>query len=536
MLIPRWARAARGLWRPRMLVLIATVLFLSFAWSGESPLLGPGTPLAEAVYRFGAENSWIRVQNVGDAPAAVEVEYHDEQGNLVGRDACPTPGGCPLLEPGEGWTFFQRDNPSLPHDFRGSAVVTTDQPAVVLLAKDVIQPDGGFLIAGDTLSATTGASTLYLPLTASRDGPQRDWNGRFAVQNLSDTVTACVTITYLSNYTDSEVHWDPYDPSQTDPKPRRKPGCPYGGMPLNPRATIFRGPDTMGVSTPFTGSVRIDTHKNSKGVSASQQFLSATADIWNSLFRPFASYRGLVESELGQTIVLPLVDREVGPLNQWSTHFQIINKDPQKPAQVVIRFEGWDLSQSPPQFVVKLNRITVRGARMCFQDRDDFANCLAPGDRLPQNFVGTARIIASKPIGVVVNRSGKFSDVFTNYRGIRPQDGARRVLLPVLNRNFGPYGNARGWNSWFRVMVADGGSANVTVRYFGRDLPGGTVAYGQHVFREFTVFQHLESVLPDGFAGTAIIESDRPIVALANLTTDVFFGDTDLLYNGIPLP
>jgi hypothetical protein len=43
-------------------------------------------------------------------------------------------------------------------------------------------------------------------------------------------------------------------------------------------------------------------------------------------------------------------------------------------------------------------------------------------------------------------------------------------------------------------------------------------------------------VLPDGFAGSAILESDRPIVALANLTTDVFVGDTDLLYNGIPLP
>ena len=42
-------------------------------------------------------------------------------------------------------------------------------------------------------------------------------------------------------------------------------------------------------------------------------------------------------------------------------------------------------------------------------------------------------------------------------------------------------------------------------------------------------------MLPDGFAGTAIIESDKPIVALANLFTDVFHGDPDLLYNGISL-
>ena len=56
------------------------------------------------------------------------------------------------------------------------------------------------------------------------------------------------------------------------------------------------------------------------------------------------------------------------------------------------------------------------------------------------------------------------------------------------------------------------------------------------VFRETTVFQYLESFLPNGFAGTAILESDRPIVALANIYTDVFTGDTDLLYNGVPLP
>ena len=45
-------------------------------------------------------------------------------------------------------------------------------------------------------------------------------------------------------------------------------------------------------------------------------------------------------------------------------------------------------------------------------------------------------------------------------------------------------------------------------------------------FREFTVFQFNEAFLPNGFAGTAILESDRPIVALADIYTDVFAGDT----------
>jgi hypothetical protein len=291
----------------------------------------------------------------------------------------------------------------------------------------------------------------------------------------------------------------------------------------------------MPIPDGFTGSVRIDLHRNGASIGPEKQFISATGDTWNRLDNPFASYRALDESELGTDIILPLIDRQVGPQNSYSTHFQIENKDPARPARVTLEFQGYDLGKDPVQAVTKTNTLTIRGARLCFQDRDDFANCLAEGDRLPFNFVGTVRITSTEPLGVIVNRSTWMNDTFTNYRGIRPQDGAERVLLPVLNKNYGPSNGKSGWNSWFRVMVADGGAANVTVRYFGLDLPGGSVSYTVPVNREFTVFQYLESMLPNGFAGTAIIEADRPIVALANLTTDVFEGDPDLLYNGIAL-
>jgi hypothetical protein len=73
------------------------------------------------------------------------------------------------------------------------------------------------------------------------------------------------------------------------------------------------------------------------------------------------------------------------------------------------------------------------------------------------------------------------------------------------------------------------------VTYYGLDLPGGQQSYTQRVDREFTVFQNNEFILPDGFAGTAIVTSDKPIVALADIYTDVFSGDPDLVYNGTPL-
>ena len=520
-------------WRRTPVLALAVILFV--VATGRVPVLRqPATPAGafqSASFTFGVENSWIRVQNIGTAEANVTVSYFNEAGAQIAQDACPS-AGCVALGPGQGWTFFQTDNPQLPAGYKGSALVESDQPIVALQAKD-IRRNGEFMIDGNTTSIGAGSSKMYLPLVANRDGAQNDSMGRFAVQNLSDTVTACVGITYLSNSTDSEIAWDPYKAG--DKKATKLAGCPNGGRPLPPRGTLFRDPDTFGLPSNFTGSVRIETYANQAKVPAAQQLLTATADSWNSIFNIFASYRAIDQAEMSTTVLLPLVDREVGPQNGFSTRFQIENKDPSKPAQVTLRFEGFDLDDGNA-FVAKQNTLTVNGARLCFQDRDDFANCLTAGDALPHNFVGTARLTSTQPIGVIVNRGTRFGETFTNYRGFRPDDGARRVLLPVLNKNYGPSNGKSGWNSWFRVLVADGGSANVTIRYVGLDLPGGEQAYTVQAFREFTVFQFNESMLPNGFAGTAILESDRPIVALANVYTDVFPGDGDMTYNGIPLP
>ncbi len=528
-------RALRLLHRLRFAAIAVIVLPLVALASGAIPSFERAARTIASsndslTFSFGVENSWVRVQNIGQNPANVTVTYYSESGQQLAQDGCPS-ALCPPIGPGQGWTFFSANQPQLPLGYRGSAVVESDQPIVALQAKD-IRRNGNFEIDGNTTTLRAGSSTMFLPLISSRDGPQSDWNGRFAIQNMSNTVTACVTITYLSNYTDGEIAWDPYKPGTNGAK---QPNCPNGGRPIAPLSTLFRDPDTFGVPAGFTGSVRIDTSTNGAGVTPDKQLLRATADTWNSLYSPFASYAALNASDMSTTVLLPLVDRQVGPANSYRTHFQIENQDPTRPAIVRLRFEGFDLDHGNA-FVAKESLIGVAGARLCFQDRDDFANCLAPGDALPHNFVGTAKITSTQPLGIIVSRSTSIADTFTNYRGFQPSDGSTRVLLPVLNKNYGPYNGHAGWNSWFRVLVADGGQANVRIRYLGLDLPGGEASYTVHAFREFTVFQYQEGILPNGFAGTAILESDRPIVALANLTTDVFTGDDDLLYNGIALP
>ena len=89
----------------------AALLAVAAFGSNELPSLHPRVQDASAslystTYTFGTENSWVRVQNIGGAPASVTVSYYNEAGQLLGQDGCPS-GSCGPIGPGQGWTFFQ---------------------------------------------------------------------------------------------------------------------------------------------------------------------------------------------------------------------------------------------------------------------------------------------------------------------------------------------------------------------------------------------------------------------------------------------
>ena len=107
------------------------------------------------------------------------------------------------------------------------------------------------------------------------------------------------------------------------------------------------------------------------------------------------------------------------------------------------------------------------------------------------------------------------------------------MILPVLNKNFGPWGGFNGWNSWFRVVAFDGSRARINVLYFSRQFPTGKVTPGTSVDHYRTLRQWDDPLLPDGWVGGAVVIADRPIVVIANLESDVFQGDPVMLYNGI---
>ncbi|MGE0228001.1 MAG: hypothetical protein AB7I38_05480 [Dehalococcoidia bacterium] len=500
----------RGLPRRVTLVPLILVVAACSAFAYARPALD-----AQSL-SLGEENSWIRVQNLGGEAASVDVTFYDRDGNVVAEDGCPD-GGCGPIEPGFGWSFFQQGFGGVAEGYRGSAFVTADQPFVALLARDVFK-GGQFQIAGDTLRLGQGTSTLYLPVVQNHTG----YVSRISVQNSSETADACVRIEYWAEGASSATAVDPPGPTS---------GCPDGGARIPARGTLVRDETNLPV-TNFEGAAIVRAVTTGSGVGASAQRLAATVDTRDRDGAGLATYRGIGPDEVSGTVALPQVDRNASDLEAtWSTRFRILNASPGGANQVKLRYEG---TNGDGERVEIEHEIVVTSALTCDQAASGVAGCLPDEYDLPQSFRGTVRIIATSPIAVVAQRRDSDGSL-DNYRGLTTEAASRQVMLPVVNKNYGPFGEQAGWNSSLRVLTFDGSTAHVRVIYFSKEFPTGRVYGPVSIDGESTLRQWEDGGLPDGWVGSAIVVSDQPVVVVANIETEVFSGDRVLMYGGVSI-
>jgi len=467
------------------------------------------------------ENSWIRIQNVGTDPAEIRIQFHEDDGDVIANDQCPESAKCAALQPGFGWSFFQQTLEDLTPGYQGSAFVTSDQPFVAMLARDSFLDNGRFQIGGDSLYLGNLGGNLYLPLIQNTT----NFVSRIAVQNSSDLRSACVQLIFYEDGMLFPVAVEPLEPTS---------GCTLGGVRLEPRATMFVDEKTMPVRFGFDGSVVVKTYRTDEGIAAGSQTISAMVDSRSRNDAGLASYRGFGENEMSNTLVLPLVDRNATErYSQWSTRFRILSSIPNVPNEVTLLFDG---KNEKGERIEIEHTVNVSASLTCDQRLTGEGACLPSDFDLPSTFLGTVRMDSTNPIAVVVQRISP-NGAIADYRGFSAEEAARQVVLPVVNKNFGPWGDHVGWNSWFRVQTFDGSVAHVTIIYYSKEFPNGlfpTIGSiridGQKTFRQWEV-----SSLPDGWVGSAVIVADRPIVVLANLESDVFEGDPVMLYNAITL-
>ena len=467
------------------------------------------------------ENSWIRIQNVGTDPAEIQIEFYEDDGDVVANDQCPERAKCTALQPGFGWSFFQQTLGDLAPGYQGSAFVTSDQPFVAMLARDSFLDNGRFQIGGDSLYLGSSGGNLYLPLVQNT----ADFVSRIAVQNSSDLRAACVQLIFYEDGMLSPVAVEPLEPTS---------GCTFGGVRLEPRATMFVDEETMPVRFGFDGSVVVKTYRTDEGIAAESQVISAMVDSRSRNDAGLASYRGFGENEMSNTLVLPLVDRNATErYSQWSTRFRILSSIPNVPNEVTLLFDG--MNENGEHVEIE-HTVNVLGSLTCDQRLTGEDACLPADFDLPSTFLGTVRMDSTNPVAVVVQRISPNGSI-ADYRGFSAEEAARQVVLPVVNKNFGPWGDRVGWNSWFRVQTFDDSVAHVTIIYYSKEFPNGLFhtigsvrVNGDKTFRQWEV-----TSLPDGWVGSAVIIADRPIVVLANLESDVFEGDPVMLYNAITL-
>jgi hypothetical protein len=466
------------------------------------------------------ENSWIRIQNVGTSAATIQLDFYDENGELQASDGCPEVDGCAELRPGFGWSFFQQSLDELDPGYQGSAFVTVDQPFVAMLARDTFLSNGSFQIGGDALRLGNAGGKQYLPIVENTSANV----SRITIENSSDSVAACVRVRYYAPGSGQVVASDPASGTA---------GCSAGGRRLEPRATLVFDEQNLPVPLGFDGAAVVETYRTDSGVAPEEQTLAVMVDTRARNGAGLATSRAVAADELSTTVVLPLVDRNASQgQTTWSTRFRILSGTPEVPNEVKLLFDGVNAAGDEVEIE---HTVTVAGALTCDQRFDGSSGCLPPGEALPFTFFGTVRMEATEPVAVVAQRLSN-DGAFADYRGFTAEEASRQVVLPVLNKNFGPWGDLKGWNSWFRVLTFDGSVAHVTVIYYSKQFPDGLFPSGAaRVDGQRTFVQWENRALPDGWVGSAVIVADRPVVVVANLESDVFEGDPVMLYNGVSL-
>jgi hypothetical protein len=472
-------------------------------------------------YTLGVENTSLWVQNGGLFHASLIVDYYDPDGVRIAQDKIDE------LAPGASTVFEQADQPDLPPGFAGSAVVTADQPIKTVILK--YKEEGDILSLGGDQGLSAGSNRVYLPLIYSRFGPDAAWNTRFALQNVSTAASACVRMTYLSH--DGTVVF-----SEPEPDALADPECPNGGLPLPAGGTILRNQANMLEELPeqFEGSLIIDTVPGDEEEASA--LLAAGADIFNSVRPSLASYRGLgwdpagtgdpSTGDLSTAVLVPVVYKNFGEFTAWNTKLAISTADPTQATEVTVTYCCDERLPEPDGSFRKTFAVLASTV---------IDHALEP--ELPDGFVGSAVITGDQPLAVVQATASALPDKssFWSFVGIPQSTASTDVWLPVLYKDSGwkgPFGDAAGWNSWFRVQVADGGTANIHVAYYSDDLDGGSLSFDDSVTGSKTFDQHTDPLLPPDFEGAAVITSDEPIAVVQGIWSDAYQGDADALFAG----
>jgi hypothetical protein len=401
-------------------------------------------------------------------------------------------------------------------------VLSSDQPINALLVRDI---ESTSYVKSYSIhnSFPNGGNVISLPYIANAAGAT--YNTRFAIAN-TGSVTACVTVTYAF----AGGATAPY----TDNGPGGS-GC-TAGYPIAAGGQVAFAPTNIDGATPMPAATAGQVMAATVNATGAPVVVGVDAYLTGGP-RKLASYDGFIVNasapttdDIGTVIAIPLAIKLSG------YYSQILLSNPNgSVANATITYKG-----STGTHTVTLT-VPANGT----------ANHSVYSDSVvPEGFLGAATVTSDQPLAAVLFRSkmtapGSFvdEDLYTAVNGIPTDRATTTAKFPLIFRRIAGGGGLSGYNTWMSVAVADGGVANLTITAITdtSNTPAScgaspTYTTTKQINGSFVFYQNLDAdngfgANPACFWGGVTVTSDRPIIAIADATNDLFAGDNDGLYN-----
>ncbi|MGQ9494411.1 MAG: hypothetical protein ACUVR2_11745 [Anaerolineae bacterium] len=426
--------------------------------------------------------TWVssfQVMNLGNQQANVVVEYYQEDGTRV--DAATK---SYTIQVGSSINIYQPNVSGLPDGFKGSAVVSADQPIAAIGSEQVTYADGSIGNSQHSgFNADETGTRFYLPNVNKKFGGGQ-WSSRITIQN---TTANPITGTIVFYNGDGNVR-------DTDL------------FSLN-----GNGSTTL---TQFDDAELPDNWLGAAVVNASGN-VAVIVDVMSADGR-VETYNGFTSA--ATKMYLPTLLINFGA-NRWNTSFQVFNVGD---ATATVTMTYYTAGVVTPTKVITASLLPYRSINR-YQPSVD--------SDLGSPWIGSVVIESTQPVVAVGSQSSGAPGkrLASIYNGIA--SGANQAVLPTILRYFGGSNFVTG----FQIMNVGSSTATVTVEYFAPGNPTPVISDTHRIapYNSVNRYQGNDTALGSGWQGSVRVSSDQPIVVLGSQVALNRAGDGAGQYNGI---
>lgn len=454
------------------------------------PLLTVLLAIPSSAQWSGTWNSSIQIMNLGNSTANVVVEYYQENGTRIDGAVYQY-----TITVGSSLNIYQPSVPGLPNGFKGSAVISADQPIAAIGSELATYADGSIGNSQYSGFSTEMLGTkFYLPNVNKKFGGSQ-WSSRITIQNATtSSITATVTF-YNADGTVRDID--------------------EVSLAGNGSTTLTQINDTE-LPDGWLGAAVVEASGN----------IAVIVDVMSADGR-LETYNGFTSG--ATTMYLPTLLIGFGA-NQWNTSFQVFNVGN---ATAVLTMTYYASGVATPAKVITTTLLPYRSINR-YQPTED--------SDLGTPWIGSVVIESTQPIVAVGSQSSGAPGkrLASIYNGVA--SGATQAFLPTVLRYFG----GSNFVTSFQIMNVGSAPASVTVEYFapGNPTPVMTIYYDGAPGHEPKIapynsvnrYQGNDTFLGSGWQGSVRVTSDQPIVVLGSQNGLNRTGDAAGQYNGIVVP